>query len=200
LPSKEGSEKDKNAHMFSLANPPYSKDLMIATRLRDTAYKHTLQDLPKNAMLSLRGPYGSFTLHNNSDVPAVFLTGGIGITPVRSIVLQAAKNKLPHHIYLFYSNHRPEDSAFLEELAEIENTNPYYKFIGTMTNMAQSQKNWSGETGYINHEMLSKYLQDLKRAIYYISGPATMVNSMRETLNSAGVDDDNIRTEEFAGY
>jgi ferredoxin-NADP reductase len=185
---------------FSLASPPYAKELMIATRMRDTAFKRNLKNLPKDAVLKFDAPYGSFTLHNNSKVPAVFLTGGIGITPVRSIALQAANDKLPHHIYLFYSNNRPEDAAFLRELTELEKENPNYKFIGTMTDMKNSKEKWKGETGFINREMLLKYIHDIKVPIYYISGPAAMVKAMRDTLNSIGVDDDNIRTEEFAGY
>lgn len=189
-----------NSHIFSLSNPPYAEDLLIATRMRDTAFKRNLKGLSKGTVLTLGGPYGSFTLHNNSETPAVFLTGGIGITPVRSIVLQAAKDKLPHHIFLFYSNKRPEDAAFLEELETLEKKNSNYKFIGTMTDMDKSHQKWSGETGYINKDMLLKHVQDLKKPIYYISGPATMVAAMRQTLNAADVNDDNIRTEEFSGY
>ena len=66
--------------------------------------------------LVIDAPYGSFTLHNNSKIPAVFITGGIGITPVRSIVLQATHDRLPHKIFLFDSNRRPEDAAFLDDL------------------------------------------------------------------------------------
>ncbi len=55
------------------------------------------------------------TLHNNVKRTAVFLAGGIGITPFRSLVFRAAKEKLPHRIFLFYSNRRPEDAPFLDE-------------------------------------------------------------------------------------
>ncbi|MBY0273326.1 MAG: FAD-dependent oxidoreductase [Alphaproteobacteria bacterium] len=194
------TDEEGNVRGFSLTNPPYENDIMIATRMRDTAFKRNLKSLPSGSILKFDAPYGSFTLHNNSETPAVFLTGGIGITPVRSIVLQAAKDKLPHHIFLFYSNKRPEDAAFLEELEVLEKENSNYKFIGTMTDMEKSHQKWAGETGYINKEMLLKHVHDLKKPIYYISGPAAMVAAMRQTLNAAGVDDDNIRTEEFSGY
>jgi ferredoxin-NADP reductase len=150
--------------------------------------------------LTLDGPYGSFTLHNNSNIPAVFLSGGIGVTPVRSIVLQAAHAKLPHKIFLFDSNHRPEDAAFLDELVEAHEVNQNYTFIGTMTKMEKSSRAWHGETGYITQAMLLKYINDLTLPIYYIAGPQAMVKAMREILNEAGVNDDNIRTEEFTGY
>jgi ferredoxin-NADP reductase len=173
---------------------------MFATRMRDTAFKRVLKRIEIGTELSLDAPYGSFTLHNNSRIPAVFLTGGIGVTPVRSIVLQAAHDNLPHKIFLFDSNRRPEDAAFLHELTEAQKKNPNYTFVGTMTEMENSDQQWDGETGYITKAMLVKYIDDLSLPIYYIAGPPAMVTAMRKTLNAAGVDDDNIRTEEFSGY
>jgi ferredoxin-NADP reductase len=200
LLNPEETDEEGNTRAFSLTNPPYANDLMVATRMRDTAFKRVLKTLPIGTELKLDAPYGSFTLHNNKAIPAVFLTGGIGITPVRSIVTQATKDKLPHQIYLFYSNNRPEDTAFLEELKSLEKRNSYYKFISTMTAMEKSKQPWTGEKGFINREMLEKYIKDLTTPIYYISGPATMVAAMRKMLNEADINDDNIRTEEFSGY
>jgi ferredoxin-NADP reductase len=188
------TDAEGNTRIFSLTNAPSDTDLMIATRLRDTAFKRDLKVLALGSELKFKAPNGSFILHNNKAIPAVYLTGGIGITPVRSIVMQAAKDKLSQKIYLFYSNNRPEDAAFLDELATLVNENSNYKFIPTMTAMDKSKK------GYINKKMLEKYLEDLAEPIYYISGPAAMVAAMRKMLNEAGIDEDNIRTEEFSGY
>ncbi len=194
------TDAEGNTRGFSLTSAPYEADLMFATRMRDTAFKRVLKTMEVGTEVSLDAPYGSFTLHNKSRIPAVFLTGGIGVTPVRSIVLQAAYDNLPHKIFLFDSNRRPEDAAFLNELMEAQEKNPNYTFIGTMTEMEKSSRKWDGETGYITKPMLVKYIDDLTLPIYYIAGPATMVTAMRKTLNEAGVDDDNIRTEEFSGY
>ena len=194
------TDAEGNVRGFSLASAPYEGDLMFATRMRDTAFKRVLRTMEVGAEITLDAPYGSFTLHNNAKKPAVFLTGGIGVTPVRSIVLQAAHDKLPHKIFLFDSNRRPEDSAFLDELTNAQRQNPNYTFVGTMTEMEKSDQKWDGETGYITKAMLEKYVGDLTLPIYYLAGPASMVTAMRKTLNEAGVDDDNIRTEEFSGY
>jgi ferredoxin-NADP reductase len=194
------TDAEGNIRGFSLASAPYESDLMFATRMRDTAFKRVLKTMKVGTEVSLDAPYGSFTLHNNSRTPAVFLSGGIGVTPVRSIVLQAAHDNLPHQIFLFDSNRRPEDAAFLNELMEAQEKNPNYTFIGTMTEMEKSSRKWNGETGYITKPMLVKYIDDLTLPIYYIAGPAAMVTAMRKTLNDAGVDDDNIRIEEFSGY
>ena len=107
------TDAEGNTRGFSLASAPYEADLMFATRMRDTAFKRVLRTMEVGTEVSLDAPYGSFTLHNNPRIPAVFLTGGIGVTPVRSIVLQAAHDNLPHKIFLFDSNRRPEDAAFL---------------------------------------------------------------------------------------
>ena len=193
------TDAEGNIRGFSLASAPYENDLMTATRMRDTAFKRVLKTMKLGTELVLDGPYGSFTLHNNSKIPAVFITGGIGITPVRSIVLQATHDKLPHRILLFDSNRRPEDAAFLNDLREAQEKNPNFTFVGTMTQMENSDLKWHGEAALINKEMLSKYIADLAVPIYYLCGPGPMVAAMRKILN-ARVDDDNIRTEEFSGY
>lgn len=194
------TDAEGNTRGFSLASAPYEGDLMFATRMRDTAFKRVLKTMEIGTEVSLDAPYGSFTLHNNARIPAVFLTGGIGVTPVRSIILQAAHDNLPHKIFLFDSNRTPEDAAFLNQLMEAQEKNPNYTFVGTMTEMEKSSQSWDSETGYIAKPMLVKYIGDLTLPIYYLAGPAAMVTAMRKTLNEAGVDDDNIRTEEFSGY
>jgi len=194
------TDPEGNIRGFSLASAPYENDLMSATRMRDTAFKRVLKTMEIGAGLVIDAPYGSFTLHNNTKIPAVFLTGGIGVTPVRSIVLQAAHDNLTHAIFLFDSNRRPEDAAFLGDLMEAQEKNPNFTFVGTMTEMENSGQDWDAETGLITKEMLSKYISDLTAPIYYLCGPAAMVTAMRKILNEAGVDDDNIRTEEFSGY
>jgi ferredoxin-NADP reductase len=85
--------------------------------MRDSAFKRFLRTAAIDVEVKMEGPMGSFTLHNNSAKPAVFLAGGIGITPFSSIVRHAAHAKLPHKLYLFYSNRRPEDAAFMQGLA-----------------------------------------------------------------------------------
>lgn len=194
------TDEEGNGRALSLASAPHEPDLMVATRLRDSAFKRVLQSLKPGTPLELEGPFGSFGLHNKVQTPAVFLTGGIGITPVRSIILHALHNRLAHRIALFYANRRPEDAAFLEDLDAPRESEPHYTFVPTMTRADQAAPGWRGETGRINRDMLEKYLDDLTAPIYYLDGPAGMVNAMHRMLNEAGVDDDDIRTEEFSGY
>ena len=194
------TDAEGNTRTFTLASAPYEGDLMVATRMRDSAFKRVLKSMALGTEVSLNAPDGSLTLHSDARIPAVFLSGGIGVTPVRSIVLQATHDKLPHKIVLFDSNRRPEDSAFLDELADAQKRNPNFTLIGTMTEMEKSSKTWSGETGYVTQAMLLKSVHDLSLPIFYISGPPAMVAAMRKILDDSGVKDDKIRTEEFAGY
>ena len=194
------TDAEGNMRAFSVASPPFAEELVIATRMRDTAFKRFLKAAPLGTEVSIEGPSGSFNLHKNTTKPGVFLAGGIGITPFMSIARQAARDKLPHELYLFYSNRRPEDAAFLPELKALQQQNPKFHLIATMTEMTKSHREWKGETGYINREMLVKYVTNLEGPIYYVAGPPALVTAMREILTSAGVDEDDIRTEEFAGY
>ena len=194
------TDAEGNTRAFSIASAPQEEDLVVATRMRDTAFKRVLKTMPLGTEVQIEGPMGNLTLHNNAARAGVFLTGGIGITPFRSLVLHAAKSALPHSLFLFYSNRRPEDAAFLEELQAVQKHNPKYRFVATMTQADQSKRPWQGETGYIRREMLQRFLTDLANPIYYIAGPPAMVSAMRTMLNEAGVNDDDIRTEEFAGY
>jgi ferredoxin-NADP reductase len=200
LPNPPETDSEGNTRTFSIASSPFENRLIFATRMRDTAFKRSLKRVPLGTPVKIDSAMGSFTLHKNSAKPAVFLAGGIGITPFLSILRQADHDRLSHKLYLFYSNRRPEDAPFLEALQMLEKSNPNFHLISTMTGMAQSQREWKGERGLINKEMLSKHLTNLQGPIYYLAGPPAMVTGMRKMLVGAGVDEDDIRTEEFAGY
>lgn len=185
---------------FSIASAPYENELEVATRMRDTSFKREFAKLPLGTQLTLEGPSGSFTLHKNASKPAVFLAGGIGITPFRSMLRQAAKDQLPRSYTLFYSNRRPEDAAFLDELQKPPQVAPNFVFVPTMTEMEKSARNWAGERGFIDRAMLQKYCPALDAPIFYVAGPSAMVTATQQMLVQAGVDEDNIRSEEFCGY
>lgn len=194
------SDAEGNVRTFSIASAPNEADLMFATRMRDTAYKRVLKAMPRGTEITLGGPFGSFTLHSDSSRLGVFLAGGIGITPFRSMILHASTSQLPHRLQLFYSNGRPEDAAFLQELEGIAEENTRFHLIGTMTQMEKSKRKWEGRTGFINKQMLSESADDLKGSICYVAGPPTMVSAIGHALTDLGVSEDNIRSEEFAGY
>ena len=192
--------READTHPFSIASAPHEEDIMIATRMRDSAMKRTFRTMPLGTEVLIDGPYGDFVLHKNAARATVFLTGGIGITPFRSMALRAVHEQLPHQIFLFYANRTPQETPFLDELRALESQNPHYRFIPTMTRLDGADSSWWGERGHITKAMLLRYIPDLEGSLYYSAGPQGMVAAMRTMLNDAGVDDDTIRTEEFSGY
>lgn len=200
LPNLSASDAQGHTRAFTLASAPSEQQLMIATRLRDTAFKRMLRDMPLETPMEMEGPFGQFTLPDNVSRTTVFLAGGIGITPFRSMLVEAAHNKLPHRLILMYSNHRPEDAAFFDELQALQQEMPNYTCIGTMTTPKVGTETWKGETGRIDQVMLMKYVKDIDRAIFYVVGPPAMVKGLRKMLESAGIPKTSIRSEEFVGY
>jgi ferredoxin-NADP reductase len=194
------TDSEGASRTFTIASAPHEAELMIATRMRDTAFKRVLKSTPIGTPVKIDGPNGEMVLHRDPARPAAFLAGGIGITPFLSMARHAAKERLPHRLYLFYSNRRPEDAAFLEELQKIEQTNPNYRLIATMTEADKSSRAWSGETGFIQRDMLERHLPELLSPIYYFAGPPGMTMAMQKTLEDIGVVEDAMRSEEFYGY
>ena len=200
LPNPPETDAEGNTRAFSLVSAPHEKDLAIATRMRDTAFKRVLAKMEPGTEVEISDPMGSFVLHKNPAKGAVFLMGGIGITPAFSIVKCAAEHKLPHQIVMFYSNKRPEDAPFLDELTAVSQQNPHFKLVTTMTEMQNSSKSWDGAAGLITADLIKKHFDVTQEAIFYLSGPPGMVKAMRTLLLSMNLDEDNIRTEEFSGY
>ncbi len=194
------TDEEGDFRVFSIASAPHEPEIMVATRMRDTAFKRVLGRLPLGSQVKMEGPLGDFVLHNNPSRAAVFLTGGIGITPVRSILMRAAQERLPHRLCLFFSNPRPGNAPFLKELDALTAANPKFTFVPTMTRIDAAHEEWRGETGHISRELLDRHLHGVPSATYYITGPASLVSAMRAMLNRSGIDDDDIRTEEFSGY
>ena len=187
-------------HTFSIVSAPFENQLVIATRMRDSAFKRALGALPIGAGIAIDGPSGSLTLHNDRARPAVFIAGGIGITPFMSTVRQADHDGLQQRLVLLYSNRRPEDAAYLAELQELEQRNPRFHLIATMTLMSSSSQPWTGSQGPIDAALVKHATAELTKPIYYLAGPPGMVEAMRQTLNDVGVNDNDIRSEEFYGY
>lgn len=189
-----------NTRTFSLVSSPEENYLAVATRLRDTAFKRNLKKFKPGTEIIFDGPMGIFTPNKDQERPVVFLAGGIGITPFRSMIFDATEKKLNQKIYLFYSNKRPEDAPYLDELNSLEKLNPNFKMIAIMTQAASSKTVWTGETGHISIELLNKYLANIIRPIYYLAGPVGMVQSLHKMLKDSGIDKNDIKIEEFTGY
>src|SRR5205807_2920045 len=125
-------------HTLSIASSPFAGDLVVTTRMRDTAFKRALSVLSIGAKVRIEGPMGSFTLHNNTTRPAVLLAGGIGIAPFLSILSYATVKRLHHPLFLFYANRYLENAAFMDTLLNLERANPQFRFVPTFTRTPKS--------------------------------------------------------------
>ena len=188
LPNPPETDDKGSKRVFCFASAPCEKDLMFATRMRDTAFKRVLKTMPLGGEVIVNGPYGSFVLHEDAALPAVFLVGWIGITPIRSMLLEAAQENSSREFYLFYSNRKPEEAAFIDELKD--RALSHYKFIPIM----------SDAEGYIDQAKLVKHLNNPIGPIYYVVGPPEFVLAMRGILNEMGINPDDIKTDQFFGY
>jgi ferredoxin-NADP reductase len=200
LPATSVNDVQLARHTFSIVSAPHENCLTIATRMRDSPFKQAMNTLSEGADVGLDGPFGSLTLHSNRQRPAIFIAGGIGITPFVSILRQAAKEQLAQKFILIYSNRRPEDAAFLAEFQAHKEQMPNLQFIPTMTQISQSKQTWSGKTGQIDAGILKQAIAGQLAPIYYLAGPPTFVETMQDLLNENGVEDDDIRSEGFYGY
>ena len=188
-------------HAFSIVSAPDERDLVVATRMRDSTFKRALGALPIGAQASIDGPFGSLTLHSKVERPAVFIAGGIGITPFMSMLRHAAGSASRQKLVLLYSNREPGHAAFLGELEQLARVLPCFHMVATVTGKrGKSPVGWTGETGRINESVVRRATEGLVDPVFYVAGPPAMVASMRDELGDAGIYSDDIRSEEFYGY
>ena len=174
-------EDQSTRHTFSIVSAPFEDDLMVATRMRDSAYKRALKSMTVGSSLAIDGPSGSLGLHKDLARAGILIAGGIGITPFMSMLRQAAKDQRQQRLILLYSNRRPEDAAFLAELQQLEGKNPNFRLVATMTEMQASHLPWAGQTGQVTEELVRNGVGDLAAPIFYAAGPPGMVEVMRHT-------------------
>jgi ferredoxin-NADP reductase len=161
-----------NARDFSIASSPGESSLMIATRMTGSAYKRSLADLPLGSSVRVNGPYGDFLLDTDPMRPAVFLAGGIGITPFRSMIKHAIEQHSPQRLTLVYCNRTPDDAAFLDELQHWERESPNFRLIATMTQTANRSEALAGRRGYLDVRFMKDYLGDQEQPVSYVAGPS----------------------------
>jgi ferredoxin-NADP reductase len=190
-------EKGPRRHITVVTSPTERGVLGLATRIRDTAFKRSLAELPEGAEVEVEQPKGSFVLPEETDRPYVFIAGGIGITVFRSMLRYIADEGLPHRVTLVYSNRDRESTAFYDELRELEAANPNLEVVFTMT----KDSGWVGETRRIDADMLRDHLgEELDSYTYLIAGPPAMVDGVVGALQGAGIPEDKVTPDRFSGY
>jgi ferredoxin-NADP reductase len=190
-------EKGPRRHITVVTSPTERGVLGLCTRLRDSAFKRSLKEMPLGAEVEVEQPKGEFVLPEETDRHCVFIAGGIGITVFRAMLRYIEDEQLPHRVTLVYSNRNRASAAFLDELDELESANPNLHVVLTMT----KDPEWDGETRHVDEVMLRDHLgEDLGTYTFLVAGPPDMAEGVGEMLRSAGVPEEQVRVSKYSGY
>jgi ferredoxin-NADP reductase len=191
-------EKGPRRHISVVTSPTEKGVLGLATRLRDSAFKKSLVELPEGAPVDVEQPKGSFLLPEDTSKEYVFLAGGIGVTPFRSMLRFIADEGLDdYRITVVYSNRDRESAAFFDELQELEGQVPGFRVVFTM----DEDPSWDGESRRIGPGMLEDILGGgLSSFHFMIAGPPGMAKAVEAAILEAGVPEDQVESDSFSGY
>ncbi len=187
---------------FTISNSPTRENIEMTTILSGSDYKNALDSLEKGHIVNIKGPLGSFTLDALKEEYVCFLAGGVGITPVKSILEYAADESRTLKGCLFYSNRTPDRIAFAEELDGFADKLSGFRIINTLTSLSpEEEQSWTGERGYIDEEMIKRNFPRYSDSRFYIVGPPAFNGAMKKMLSeNLGVSGELITLENFAGY
>jgi ferredoxin-NADP reductase len=190
-------DKGLRRHITVVTSPNEKGVLGFVTRIRDSAFKRSLGELPVGAEVDVESPKGNFVLPENTSRPLVFVAGGIGITVFRSMLRYIREERLPYRVTLVYSNRDRESTAFLDELKELAQEIPDLRLILTMT----QDPGWEGETRKVDSQFFEDYLgEEINEYTFLVAGPPAMAEGVRQALEEAGVQDENVSAERYSGY
>jgi ferredoxin-NADP reductase len=196
LPKLEFPDPRGATRHFTLSSSPTEIGyIQNTTRIRqESGYKKTIDSLPVGSTIEGEGPNGTFLLDDKELGPHIFIAGGIGITPFRSIIKYLSDKKLKTQINLIYSDSTPQDMPFKKELEEMAKVNPNIKiqFVFTKTD------------GRIDETKIKTYLQtwglDSSKVTWWLCGPPAMIDAMESLLGSFQIPFGHVRVEKFTGY
>ncbi|HEV2165847.1 MAG TPA: FAD-dependent oxidoreductase [Thermoplasmata archaeon] len=198
LPGVADSRGDSRT--FTISSPPSSPDTVsITTRSGPSPFKQALFRAPTSTVFELWGPFGTFV--RDPERPAVFMAGGIGVTPFRSMILEAASHRSRVPVALLYSNRTTEEIVFRSELEETASRWSSLHLTECVTRPESQLGGWTGVVGRIDATLVRAQTGTLDAPLYYVSGPPTMVQDLERILRQhLGVPSTEIRTELFHGY
>jgi ferredoxin-NADP reductase len=193
IPSEDGELKKH----FTISSSPTEKDFIELTKkLTGSSYSNALDSLQVGEKAKIDAPYGTFTFDKKIKKMGM-LSGGIGITPLRSMCKYCTDLQLENSILLLYGNNAREDIAYKEELDKMQEENNNLKVVYTLN---KAPSNWKGYTGYIDVVMIRKEVPDYQSRVFYTCGPPAMVKAMKTLLQEFNIPPEQIKTENFSGY
>lgn len=189
-------------HHFTISSSPAETAakgyLEFTKRITASDYSQALDKMKPGDWVKLRGPEGDFVLPRRKR-PLAFLSGGIGITPLRSMLRHIVGRKLDFDVVLLYGNNTYDNIAFRDELDEMaaQNRNIRVEYVLSGPDFPPD---WQGKRGYITSQLVTEVIPDYRERLFYLSGPLKMVLSLDEQLEAASVPDDQVKRDYFPGY
>lgn len=185
LPHENADIRGKQ-RFFTISAAPFEKNPSISTRIfdRKSSFKNVLNNMKIGDEILAKGPDGDFVIENVNQ-HSVFLAGGIGITPYRSIILDLDRRELPMNIILLYSN-KTSDFPFKGKFDEIAAKNPKFKIHYLNKRIDES--------------VIREKVQNPRGKFFYVTGPDSMVEETTEILLRMGIKEENIKQDYFSGY
>ena len=189
-------------HFTLSSSPTEGNNIRITTRIRqESGYKKTLDELKPGDVIEGEGPNGSFVLNESAKNQQVFLAGGIGITPFRSIIKYASDKGLTIPIHLIYSNSTVEQITYRKELTELASKySSFLKIDMTVSKPEESREKWTGIVGRIDENLITKLTSSYVKPTYWLCGPPPMVDALEISLSKLKIPGNQIILEKFTGY
>jgi ferredoxin-NADP reductase len=182
---------------FSFSSSPTEKDhIEFTKKFTDSEYSTALKALKPGDWARIEAPFGSFTFEGELEKIAM-LGGGIGITPLKSIIKYCTDKQLKTKITLLYGCRTENDIAFRKEFEQIQAENSNFKVVFTLN---EGNPNWKGNIGFITADMVKKEIPDYKETTFFTCGPPPMVEVMEKLVASLGLPKTQLKREYFAGY
>ena len=176
---------------LSIASAPHENHLEFATRLGFSSFKRALSALESGNAVKVLRPIGSLRL--DSSRPAVLIAGGIGITPVRSLLVSGLSNGFDQPIRLIYSNRTIDEIAYRSELQSLSEQYQGFDITWVLTDRAPVPRLPGVHSGRIDEELLRQHVAELQDSNFYVTGPALMVADIARLLKKIGVSKHRIR-------
>lgn len=188
----------KEEYSMSLATSPTRPHLEWAARVAShSSWKQAFAALKPGDEVEVDGPYGHFVLDETRD--AVFVAGGIGITPLKGMAEYLADTRATRRAVMLYSNRDQGEIAYRSELDALVQSNPNFRVTYTLTREPEGSA-WAGKRGRIDVPMVQEAARGLADPAYYLCGLPDMVRSVGQGLLDAGVARERIVFEIFPGY
>lgn len=198
LPNLVAPDTRAGVRSLSISSAPFEDKLYFAMRKSDSGFKQTMFALKPGDVVTATKAIGHFTLSHAADgQPIVFLVGGIGVTPVRSILKQAEHEGSERAFTVLYSNRFEKDAAFHEELKNIRL--PHLKYVTTLSQETTPCSDGNEERGYICEAMVRKHVADVEQVWFYLVGAPAFIEAMEKMLSDMGVAKERQVCDPFTG-